>query len=96
MEYIAKANCGVDSSFLTDGFRTLIEFLFLFFFVFFKRPGSLLYVKVCFLSTVNAALESLRIFETYKRSYYFSWLGIYKNKLNLWHYKWWSKTSGNS
>ena len=40
MEYIAKANCGVDSSFPTDRFRRVIE-IFVFFFVFLKRPGSL-------------------------------------------------------
>lgn len=57
MEYIAKANCGVDSSFPTDGFRRVIEILFIL-----KRPGSLLNVKACFFSTVDAALESLRIF----------------------------------
>lgn len=31
MEYIAKANCGVDSSFPTDRFRRVIEILYFFF-----------------------------------------------------------------
>lgn len=35
MEYIAKANCGVDSSFPTDRFRRVIE-IFVFFFCLFK------------------------------------------------------------
>lgn len=30
MEYIAKANCGVDSSFPTDRFRRVIEILYIF------------------------------------------------------------------
>lgn len=34
MEYIAKANCGVDSSFPTDRFRRVIEILYFFFFLF--------------------------------------------------------------
>lgn len=78
MEYIAKANCGVDSSFLTDGFRRVIAILFFFsFLVFFKRPGSLFYVKVCFLSTVDAALKSLRIFRNVQKKFITSAGSVY-------------------
>lgn len=65
MEYIAEANCGVDSSFPTDRFRRVIEILFFFCVFFFKAPTdkrSLFCVKVCFFSTVDAALKSLKIF----------------------------------
>lgn len=79
MEYIAKANCGVDSSFLTDGFRRVIAILFFFllFLFFFKRPGSLFYVKVCFLSTVDAALKSLRIFRNVQKKFITSAGSVY-------------------
>lgn len=68
MEYIARANRCVDSSFLADGsgrligalvfYCTYVVGLFVFFFLF-ARPGSLFYTKTLFSLHDGTLLSSL-------------------------------------
>lgn len=61
MEYIAKAKCGVDSSFPTDRFRRVTEItcgLFLFYF-FFNVSRITVNIWKCFSLTVDTQLSSL-------------------------------------
>lgn len=50
MEYIAKAKCGVDSSFPTDRSDRNIVVGFVWVFFFFLRPGSLIYESMFFIN----------------------------------------------